>query len=385
LQQLKSDNQYFIDRQYRRDESFYDRRDDYHRDEDKFRDKSNDKFQNRRFRKCFVCNKFKCWSTNHSEKKRDDSKKRFFDRYSQFKDTNRLHQYILEYESNEKDDDHEEMIQYFEKMTLSISESLNTNFINAVLNDFESDELFLISVHQIDNVEFITSTLPNKTFAHRLISKDDTIEVLIKLISYSYITSSELWYDDREFKSLLIDSDAARKSIEKMRQFKILQQIFNHDVKLNKSNQLTFKFEIEDTKSVDSIELEISLKMIIFHIVEINILFLLSLVDLDRLRVYFNNLTNELIHDLSQIDLKNRHSVIRRYEHAFLLWKIFIHSLIVESLNENSCFLIEIELRRLHRRFDHFSTRRLHQILDRAKHDVDSRFIEHLIRYCHHC
>ncbi len=58
LQQSKSDNQYFIDRQYRRDESSYDRRGDYCRDES--RDRSNDRFQNRRFRKCFVCNKLDC-------------------------------------------------------------------------------------------------------------------------------------------------------------------------------------------------------------------------------------------------------------------------------------------------------------------------------------
>jgi hypothetical protein len=201
------------------------------------------------------------------------------------------------------------MIQYFEKMTLSIPASLDADLTSV---DFESDELFLIQ-----DIEFITSTLSNKTFAHRLIAKDDTIEVLIELISYSYITSSESRYDDREFKSLLIDLDAARKSIEEMRQFKTLQRI--NDVKLNKSDRLVFKFEIEDIKSIDLIELETSLRMITFHIVEANISFLLSLADLDRLRVYFNNLTNELIQNRLQIDLKNRsqndlknrHSVIR--------------------------------------------------------------------------
>jgi hypothetical protein len=103
-----------------------------------------------------------------------------------------------------------------------------------------------------------------------------------------------------------------------MRQFKTLQRI-SDDVKLNKSNQLTFKFEIEDTKSVDSIKLETLFEMIIFHIVETNISFLLFLIDLNCLKVYFNNLTNEFIQDLSQIDLKNRHSMIRQYEHVFLL------------------------------------------------------------------
>ncbi len=104
-----------------------------------------------------------------------------------------------------------------------------------------------------------------------------------------------------------------------MGQFKALQRISTDDVKLNKSNRLNFKFGIEDIKSIGSIELQTSLKMITFHVVEANISFLLSLADLDRLGVYFNNLTNELIQDRPQIDLKNRHSVIRRYGHAFLL------------------------------------------------------------------
>ncbi len=48
--------------------------------------------------------------------------------------------------------------------------------------------------------------------------------------------------------------------------------------------------------------------------------------------------------------------------------------------------LIEIELRRLHRRFDHLSARRLYEILTRSDHDdVESRVIEHLNKYCHHC
>jgi hypothetical protein len=90
----------------------------------------------------------------------------------------------------------------------------------------------------------------------------------------------------------------------------------------------------------------------------------------------------------TQIDMKNESfSIIQRYEHVFLLWKISIHSLIIESLDENPCYLIDVELRRLHRRFDHLSTRRLHQILDRARydHEMKTRVIEHLIKYCHHC
>jgi hypothetical protein len=87
-----------------------------------------------------------------------------------------------------------------------------------------------------------------------------------------------------------------------------------------------------------------------------------------------------------QISIKNKHhSMIRRYSHAFLFWNISAQSLIAKSLDQNSCYLIEIELRRFHRRFDHFSTRRLQTILDRSDHEINSRAIEYFIKFCHHC
>ncbi len=90
--------------------------------------------------------------------------------------------------------------------------------------------------------------------------------------------------------------------------------------------------------------------------------------------------------DYLHIDMKiEHHSMIRWYNHAFLLWKISAQSLIAESFDQNSCFFIEIELRRFHRRFDHFSIRRLQTILDRSDHEINSQAIEYLIKYCHHC
>jgi hypothetical protein len=90
--------------------------------------------------------------------------------------------------------------------------------------------------------------------------------------------------------------------------------------------------------------------------------------------------------DNLHINIKNEHhSMILRYDHAFLLWNISAQSLIAKFFDQNSCFLIEIELRRFHRRFDHFSTRRLQTILARFHHEINSRAIEYFIKYCHHC
>jgi hypothetical protein len=239
---------------------------------------------------------------------------------------------------------------------------------------------------------------------------------------------------------------------------------------LNKKRIISFKFDIDEILFIDIVNLNISVDVITFHIVLVQISFLLCLADMNRLRLYFNNLINILIEKRSlnkvlsrkelyathsnqikrfqtqilmsskslikndntildlQVDMKaslinsfqislkiehfrrtdnlhismkiwrfdtidnlhinmknEHHSMIRRYNHVFLLWNISAQSLIAEFLDQNSCFLIEIELRRFHRRFDHFSTRRLQAILDRSDHEINSSAIEYLIKYCHHC
>ncbi len=48
--------------------------------------------------------------------------------------------------------------------------------------------------------------------------------------------------------------------------------------------------------------------------------------------------------------------------------------------------LTKTKLRRLHRRFEHFSIKRLYQILGRSDHyNVESQIINHFTKFCHHC
>ncbi len=171
------DNQYFTDRQYRREE-YSSRRDEF-RDEDR----SNDKFRISRFSKiCFVCKKLDFWSSNHSQKKRDDSKKRFSNRHSQYKTRSEydrcLKQYIADFEVIIiSDSDDENATQYFDNLS-----STSSVIDDAKLIEFESNELFLTSFDDLQNVEFINNSfvinslaislnnsLANKTFEHRLI------------------------------------------------------------------------------------------------------------------------------------------------------------------------------------------------------------------------
>jgi hypothetical protein len=90
-----------------------------------------------------------------------------------------------------------------------------------------------------------------------------------------------------------------------------------------------------------------------FHIMHAKTLFLLSLADMDKLGVYFNNLTNSLVTSTRSV------LVVRRFGHSFLLWDTSLQSLIIESFNCNPCFLTKVELQRLHRRFGHLSVGKL--------------------------
>jgi hypothetical protein len=208
------------------------------------------------------------------------------------------------------------------------------------LIEFESNELFLTSFDKLQNIEFVISLLTNQTFKHRLISKNCTIIIALinESFDFSFISIIDSRYDDHEFKNILMNCETADLSTNDIEQFKTLKRISNNEVKLNTQTvESNIKFEIDSTSILSTVALNISLRLIIFHIVKVNISFLLFLIDLNRLKMYFNNLINEMIQKILnittnlQIDSKiRRHSIIRRYDHAFLLWEIFTYSLIVD-------------------------------------------------------
>jgi hypothetical protein len=262
-----------------------------------------------------------------------------------------LKQYIADFEDIIiSDSDDEDAVQYFDDLS---STSISSVIDDAKLIEFESDELFLTFFGPINSAEFvlITSLLADKAFEHRIIAKDDI--KISEIVSYIYISIIESRYDDREFKGILMNCGAARRSTAGIGQFTALQRL-DDSIQLDKSIVGSkIQFGIGSISTMDTIKLNTSLGQLIFHIVGVNTSFLLCLVDLDRLGVYFNNLTNELVQKrpiitifqtgmkdvaskiiiILQTDMKNlspitliqtgmkiiNHSVIRRYGHAFLL------------------------------------------------------------------
>jgi hypothetical protein len=175
-----------------------------------------------------------------------------------------LNQYIADYEDDSED---EYATQYFDE--LAISSAFETDI---KLIDFELDELFLTSFDEFQDIEFFISALADKAFQHRLISKNIINVFINESFDLSYISITDSRYDDIEFKDILVNCDAADRSIESMSQFKALQRI--SDVALNKKTiESSIKFGIDNILILGFVELNISLEIITFYIVRMNISF----------------------------------------------------------------------------------------------------------------
>jgi hypothetical protein len=234
-------------------------------------------------------------------KKRDDFKKRFANRNLIWKSRqrfeHRLKQFIIEFEDNQNEDC---IAQFFEKLNIDIEISFDNILINEFVIKLDNEsKLFFIVVDSIDDSKTISAIiimLVDKTFKHKLISMNNII-VFVDSISYIYNTFIAFRYDDRKFKNILIDYDAVDFSSENIEQFKILQRISKTTLILNKKTIISFKFDIDEILFIDTINLNIYVDVITFHIVFVQISFLLCLVDMNRLRLYFNNLINMFIED----------------------------------------------------------------------------------------
>ena len=276
------------------------------------------------------------------------------------------------------------MTQYFEKLQIDFEPASK---ISATFNVHENDEVFCISLSTLKTSDCILTTnlFTDHAAKHQIIDIDELenfSSTKNSSISYAYIFSTSSKYDDTEFKGLLIDSDAATRSTGDIGQLKALQKI-DDTIQLNQSTagSANFVFDIESTGSIRSIKISTSIEPITFHIISVNIPFLLCLANLDKSKAFFNNVTNKIIQQKSP----RSHSVFKKYGHAFLLWNIPTYVFISESIIQHFCFFTETEIRRLYRRFGHFSMQRFYQILDRAGHEMNQRIIQRLIKYCHHC
>ena len=107
--------------------------------------------------------------------------------------------------------------------------------------------------------------------------------------------------------------------------------------------------------SLGDVKVDTPFGEIIFAIMPTNTPFLLCLADMDRHRIYFNNIDNVLVHEMKG------YPVVRKWGHPWLL---------LEDNQATAAYhLTETELTQLHRRFGHPAAKRLHNVLSKAGHD----------------
>ncbi|KAF1938593.1 hypothetical protein EJ02DRAFT_354125, partial [Clathrospora elynae] len=125
------------------------------------------------------------------------------------------------------------------------------------------------------------------------------------------------------------------------------------------------------TASIGTAQVSTEIGEIDFEVLDAPTPFLLCLADMDWLKVYFNNTTDELV----QGDART--PVICKWGHPWF------H---LNKREQATVFLTETELRRLHRRFGHPAVMRLAKLLKDAGHNnFEEKTLEEITRFCHHC
>ena len=331
----------------------------------------------RKKKKCFVCEKEGCWSTNHSDKKKDETIVRYKNQLGSRFDRRSSH-YITEFEgirpeNSENDDESDENIETFILNVISASSFFKP----------EISETFFISFEALQNAEIMIINFNHRVFKHEL--KIITIEFLNAFHDseasdpFVYVISNR--YISDEFYGIMIDTKTSKFSIVGYGQY-LAYKAMNDDVAINstKAGAIYVQFGIGSISSIGSINIPTPIGQIEFHIVKADTPFLLCLADLDRLKVYFNNVENVLVSKN-----KEAFSMIKRFGHPFLLWAGPLQTCLMQSLNFNPCYLTEGEIRHLHRRFGHPSPRKLQSVLKNSGHEMNKAMLERLTKFCTFC
>ena len=174
----------------------------------------------------------------------------------------------------------------------------------------------------------------------------------------------------KRFFSVVINTRVTKYSIAKYKQYIAYKKQFN-EIKLNKSiaKAIKVQFSISFIFSISSFVLNIPIRVIKFNIIYVNIPLLLYLVDINRLKVIYNNIKNVLI-TLSKIVL-----IVRYFRHFFFIQGQSLNLFLVDSFANNPCFLINIKLKHLYYTFRHLLVAKLFNLLNKSSYNITKKAI----------
>jgi hypothetical protein len=251
----------------------------------------------------------------------------------------RIDQYIAEYEELEELDSDENDDQNTNDELIKDMKALLIEFSSFSFLEKDNAEAFIITFESMKNFELLITDLVNRSFSHYLIDShtdmnDQTIDHLqislkneFSIVtvhtnmkntnsdSFAYVIIFDRYISEK-FYEIMIDSSASTKSTAEYEQYLAFNKMnFTIDLNLFRAETVNVQFDIESASFIESLTIDISFEIMKFHVIKTNISFLLSLADMNRLKVYFNNVENILI-----MIIQNRKlSIIRRFDHEFLL------------------------------------------------------------------
>jgi hypothetical protein len=278
-------------------------------------------------KRCFVCHKEGCWSTNHPRTDRTRATKQYIASHEGF------------FEETPSNGDVILYIQQFEG-----EEEVN-------VTPYDSEDDLLEGEEDGDQVvHYLTTT----AYLHRTTAEDTYKEEPEEC-------ADQFTLDDRyrtTYQGELWDTGAAKISTVGRAQLEAYVRE-NPDTIIDWTpSQANISFGGQNPRgSIGTVRIQNPIGTVTYHILDTNTPFLLSLADADKLGAYFNNVRNVIVRkDKTTIP------VVRKWGHPFFN----------VNKEESMSFFTELELRRLHRRFGHPRTERLHKMLTNAGHDVNA-------------
>ena len=114
---------------------------------------------------------------------------------------------------------------------------------------------------------------------------------------------------------MIIDIKVSKKSTVGYKQYLAYKKTYNIVINTLKAGAIDVQFGINSTPFIGSITVNTLVSNIEFHIIKADTPFLLCFVNIDILKIYYNNLKNVLVTPTKSVP------IIRWFSHPFLLWE----------------------------------------------------------------
>jgi hypothetical protein len=193
-------------------------------------------------------------------------------------------------------------------------------------DNFSNVETFITSFDFVENAnaEIMITNLANRSLSHFLINNlhismndqtshdlqiDLNVQIDLKMINFSDLVHISMKnidsftymiidrYTSEVFYDIMIDSEISTRSTTEYDQYLAVKKNSTDssaDLNSVRADAVNVQFEIESILSLRSMIIDISIELMKIHVIKTDTSFLLSLADMNRLKVYFNNIENIL-------------------------------------------------------------------------------------------